>query len=59
MPICRIRKPIIECQIEFNEIKTNDINVYLSNKVKYETGGSRRETDQRNMMDVSKSVPRK
>jgi len=50
---------MMECQIEFNEIKTKEIKEYLSNRVKYETGGRRRETDQRNMMDVSNSVPRR
>jgi hypothetical protein len=59
MPVRRRSKPIIECHIELREIKTNDTRVYLSNKVKYDTGGRRRDTDQRNIIEVSKSVPTK
>jgi hypothetical protein len=34
IPMRRIRKPIIECQMELREINTNEIRVYLSNNVK-------------------------
>ncbi len=44
--------------MELREINTNEIRVYLSNNVKQDTGGIRRDTDQRNMIEVSKSVPR-